>query len=44
MSILQVCMEGHKLSKKTTGRMVTDPCEIGGGAGKEWGSFEREEE
>ena len=25
MAILHVCIEGHKLSKKTTGRMVTDP-------------------
>jgi hypothetical protein len=44
MAILHVCIEGHKLSKQNGGWNAADPCEMGGLAEKEWGSFEREEE
>jgi hypothetical protein len=37
MTILIVCTECHILSKKKAGEMVTETCESGGGAGKEWG-------
>ena len=44
MAIVIVCMECHKLSKKNAGGMVTEACESGGGVGKEWGRFGKEEE
>jgi hypothetical protein len=44
MAIVIVCMECHKLSKKKGGWKVTEACESGGGAGKEWGRFGKEEE
>ncbi len=44
MTILIVCMECHILSKTKGGGMVTETCESGGRAGKEWGRFGKEEE